>query len=126
MLFLKGALSKLDPNEDPLLSGTQGSLAASLDYAMSKQPSWILDMFGFDADGKCIARRLINRSNTERKRPGPVTLALKPLVIRESEIQIYWESKLITSAHELAYILAQIEPTAEMSTLGDEIGALAA
>jgi len=41
------------------LEGEMGSLAASLDYAISKKPIWLLDMFGINSDGKAKIRPLI-------------------------------------------------------------------
>ena len=55
-----------------LLSGYAGSLAASLDYALSKQPQWLHDMFGTTSRGDSVARLIFRRMNPERKRPGPV------------------------------------------------------
>ena len=54
----------------PPLTGGAGSAAASLDYAISKQPLWLLNVFGLDKQGNCLIRRLINRTNSERRRGG--------------------------------------------------------
>ena len=62
---------------DAFIEGEVGSLAASLDYAISKQPNWILDMFGVDQDGNANIRKIIKRANSERKRPGPVRLFMQ-------------------------------------------------
>ena len=68
---------------DPLaeggeFAGGEGTLAASLDYAISKQPVWLSDMFGLDQQGQSLFRRLVRRMNPERKLPGPVVIALNP------------------------------------------------
>ena len=54
-----------------ILTGRQGSLAGSLDYALNKEPQWLLDMFGTDSRGRAFAKRLFKVSNSGR-RAGPV------------------------------------------------------
>jgi len=71
------------------IQGHAGSLAASLDYALSKQPVWIAEMFGCDQQGISYARRLILRTNPERKRPGPVVLAVNNLYLPMASIEIF-------------------------------------
>lgn len=56
------------------IDGHGDSLAASLDYALSKQPLWLQDMFGVTPHGKAISKLLFRRMNPDRKRPGPVTV----------------------------------------------------
>ena len=56
------------------IDGHSDSLAASLDYALSKQPLWLQDMFGVTPHGKAISKLLFRRMNPDRKRPGPVTV----------------------------------------------------
>jgi hypothetical protein len=72
-----------------LLRGLGNSLAASLDYAISKQPMWLTEMFGCDQHGISLARRLILRTNPERKRPGPVTLGINQSYLPPSQIAIF-------------------------------------
>src|SRR5262245_50376755 len=45
------------------LRGDIGSAAASLDYAISKEPNWALDMFGTSPGGKALIKRLFCRRN---------------------------------------------------------------
>lgn len=56
------------------IEGGDNSLAASLDYAISKQPLWLQDMFGTTPQGTSISKLLFRRMNPDRKRPGPVTV----------------------------------------------------
>jgi hypothetical protein len=56
------------------IEGGSKSLAASLDYAISKQPLWLQDMFGTTPQGTAISKLLFRRMNPDRKRPGPVTV----------------------------------------------------
>jgi len=81
---------------EALLRGDANSLAASLDYAISKQPVWLTDMFGCDQQGISFARRLILRTNPERKRPGPVTLGINQMYISADSITVYVNGKLCT------------------------------
>ncbi len=83
------AVKAIATPEDALIQGEGGSLAASLDYAMSKQPEWLTDLFGCDREGVSYARRLILRTNPERKRPGPVVLALNSVYMPLSSIVVY-------------------------------------
>ena len=56
------------------VEGEDNSPAASLDYALSKQPLWLRDMFGISAHGIPIAKLIFRRINPDRKRPGPVVI----------------------------------------------------
>jgi len=77
--------------EPHVLQGGAGSAAASLDYAISKQPDWMLAIFGSDCKGRALARRCFRRSNSERKTGGLVTLALNPHVLAPSAIAVFVE-----------------------------------
>jgi len=126
ILFLKGLVSKLSPEEESVLSGMHGSLAASLDYALSRQPSWLTEMFGTDSQGKCMALRLMNRTNSERKRPGPVAIGLKPVVIFDSQIEVFLNGNRVVSLTDLKEVLVQLGGTEEFATVNDDAGAIAA
>ena len=56
------------------IEGEDNSPAASLDYALSKQPIWLRDMFGISAHGVPISKLIFRRINPDRKRPGPVVI----------------------------------------------------
>jgi hypothetical protein len=75
--------------QDAMIQGEAASLAVSLDYAISKQPEWLTDLFGCDHAGISYARRLVLRTNPERKRPGPVVLALNSVYLPASSIEVY-------------------------------------
>lgn len=81
----------------PDLVGERGSPAASLDYALSKEPAWLADIFGWDPQGVLIARRLFVRSNPEMKRPGPVCVSLNRALLRESDIRVDMEGSEVTT-----------------------------
>jgi hypothetical protein len=79
--------------ESAMIKGTGGSLAASLDYAISKQPIWLTEMFGCDQNGICLIRRMVCRTNPERKRPGPTVLAVNQRYLPAESISIYINNK---------------------------------
>lgn len=94
--------------EGMLLAGEKDSLASSLDYAISKQPIWLTEMFGCDSQGTSLAKRMILRTNPERKRPGPVVLGINQLFLRTSEISIFSHGKLCAE-NELLNLQRQLE-----------------
>lgn len=91
-----------------MLVGGYGTLAASLDYATSKQPTWLVDMFGADSSGRCEFVRFINRTNTERKRPGPTVVGLKHGVLEDATIEVFVNGRHVSSASALADILSKL------------------
>ena len=90
------------------LYGKKGSLAASLDYAVTKRPAWLMDMFGADKDGKPILLRLMERRNSNLKLPGPVTILLKERAISKNEVQIFLDGTLLIAAREIETLHYQI------------------
>ena len=66
-----------DGNEPPVLEGGRCTPAATLNYALSKKPQWVCDMFGIDEAGNPFLLHLIKRSNADLKRKGePVRICL--------------------------------------------------
>ena len=94
--------------EGAQLAGGSGSLAASLDYAISKQPTWIAEMFGVDSFGVCTIRRMVLRTNSERKRPGPVTLSLNSAYLAPTAIEVVLDGKVVTSLDALYSLSEQL------------------
>ena len=99
----QGALS------EPHLSGGATSLAASLDYAIDKQPSWLNDMLGWDSEGQPLAKRIIRRSNPGRKRNGPVALSLNPNFVQSASINIFFEGSLVIDTGLIIELSRKIE-----------------
>jgi hypothetical protein len=92
-----------------MLSGGVKSLAASLDYALTKQPGWLLDMFGVSSNGKTQARRLFRVTNSHRKRGGPVSISLNSNACPSDCIEIVVDGKSITCPHKVRILLENIE-----------------
>lgn len=121
-IFLKAKLSDEGSNSDPMLIGEAKSLAASLDYALTKQPTWILDMFGVSANGRCQAKRLFRVTNSHRKRPGPVCLSVNLHACPIDCVEIVLDGQTMTNPEELRAMLSEIEsygPRNRSSTKGE-------
>lgn len=87
--------------------------ALSLDFALSKKPRWLLDMFGMDSAGTPIIKRLFIRMNSEKKRPGPSWVSINPAFLEPRNIAILLDGVEVTTASELNALLKLIG-------LGDE------
>ncbi len=98
------------------LTGGQGSLASSLDYALVKQPDWVIDMFGFDNSGQSYLRRLLRRTNSERKMPGPVIVGLNPHALVGSLLEIKVNGMSLSHPEQLTYLLQDIEESLGVAT----------
>ncbi len=81
--------------------GDGGTPAASLDYAISKQPIWLLEMFGTNSQGTPTIRRIITRFNPERKRGGDVGLGLNTRFLAPTDVQIILDKKELTHREDL-------------------------
>ena len=107
LLFVKSVLADRHPSSGATrhIVGFQASVAASLDYAITKQPFWIREMFGNDSRGNTLAQRLISRTNPNRKRPGPVILGLNERALSCDCIQIRWNGEIVERADLLQSLL---------------------
>lgn len=86
------------------VQGGKASVIASLDYALTKRPTWIADMFGTTAVGALRARRLFRITNPNRKRPGPVTIALNTHVVPADSIRVTLDGKPVEDASTLLWM----------------------
>ncbi|MFM1848369.1 MAG: hypothetical protein RL417_1843 [Pseudomonadota bacterium] len=120
-LMVRGALAareKADPNH-AALSGAAQSLASTLDYALSKQPLWTVEMCGVDQCSQAYLRRLFLRTNPERKYPGPVIINLNTRALPGDNIQVWWDGQRVVESERLHELLSRIEkivPLAGMTT----------
>lgn len=83
------------------IEGEASSLASSLDYAIDKEPLWLMDMFGVDALGRMKAKRIFRRSNSGRKRGGPVAISVNSTVLPIESITIHRDGCLVQEPHQL-------------------------
>jgi hypothetical protein len=88
----------------PYLAGKRGSLASSLDYALSKMPNWLEEIFGSNSLGAPRARRIFLTTNPNRKRPGPVIISLNPVLLPAEQIVIFLDGKPVVDASDLGEI----------------------
>lgn len=107
--FLRFLLSEGSDVVDFCLIGGKSSLAASLDYAISKGPAWLGEMFGSGVGGNQLARRMFKITNPNRKRPGPVAISVNKNVVSADQVRIYWDGKLVTESSQLYAMLLGIE-----------------
>ena len=91
------------------LEGLRGSPASSLDYAISKQPQWLLDMFGVKSSGRAIIKSLVCRENSERKRPGPTRISFRKSKILPSSICIYLDGVKMDSRPDLLELESRLK-----------------
>lgn len=110
-LALKTVLSSLPEGASiqPYILGEKETLAASLDYAISKQPDWIVEVFGRDKVGHPFAKRLFSRTNAERKRAGPVVVAFNEHILSPENISIVLDGKMIRDFETLTRIANHLE-----------------
>ncbi len=108
------AASRAAANDDypAVLEGQRGSLASSLDYAISKCPAWLLDIFGVSATGDPLPKRIFLRYNAECKRPGPVVVAMNTKFLSSNIITIYWKNRLLEDLSEIRELITRIEEQA--------------
>jgi hypothetical protein len=102
------------------LVGGKGSLAASLDYALSKGPGWIQEMFGTMSAGSLYAKRLFRITNPNRKRPGPVALSVNSSRLPISEVRIFLNGVAVDGVEVLTRMLNAIEGSAVAIGLSKE------
>lgn len=91
VLFMRALTKELrgETISGPLVMGGKGTIAASLDYALDKEPQWVCDMFGLDKHGRSLLRRLILRTNPGQKRNGPVCLGLNTNALDTKELKLF-------------------------------------
>lgn len=97
--------------DPPIIAGFGGSLAASLDYALTKQPGWLLDMFGYDVAGRALGPRLFNRTNSHRKRPGPVVVSVNGRALPPKNIHLFWNGLELKNLEKLRSFFHLLAPT---------------
>lgn len=87
------------------VQGGKASVVSSLDYAHTKGPIWIADMFGTTGVGALRAKRLFRITNPNRKRPGPVTIALNTHVLPADSLRVTLDAKPVEDPSTLLWML---------------------
>ncbi len=105
-LFLRFKISAQDREETPhssaIMAGGVGSAAASLNYAIQKQPQWLLDMFGVDGRGVPTLRRLVYCSNPSLKRVGGTAITVNPRIVNQTNLHFLINGKIIEDTQDLS------------------------
>lgn len=120
ILLVRAKIHKVFQSSNPIMGphliGYRLSPAASLDYALDKQTTWLVDMFGCDKYGMCLARRMIKRTNSGRKRAGPVSLSLNTKFLEPDEVLVRLDKEPVVELEGLLMLHSGI-PGAEPLTL---------
>lgn len=107
ILTVSTVLARHDPRVAPRLEGQRSSVASSLDGVLTKEPAWVVDMFGNHVHGMPAIRRLFVRSNPGGKRPGPVAVSFAPSVIN-GQIKIFLDGKEVSDSQALWQLLRDL------------------
>jgi hypothetical protein len=110
-----------DPEFCPYLTGASGSLAASIDYALSKEPLWLIDFFGMSETGRSRARQIFSRANPERKRPGPVSILVRSAILPWEYIEVFCDYEASRLSRPRLKVFAQ--NAEEIWTKDEKLGA---
>jgi hypothetical protein len=91
------------------IEGDVGSPAASLDYAISKEPQWLCDMFGLQPLGATEIKTIFLRTNANRKLPGAVLVGFNGQVVEPKQIKIFLDHRPLATETELLDLLNALE-----------------
>lgn len=95
-----------------VLEGGAGTSASSLDYAISRQPLWLLDMFGVDSSGISLARRFIRRWNSDRSSGDIVALSINENFLPTSSVDFLIGTGVVNGRVELGRLLDELADSA--------------
>jgi hypothetical protein len=119
VLAIKSSLVAHGHPCDSILVGERGSLAASLDYAISKETHWLVDVFGLSEGLIPNFRRVFKRTNSGRKRSGPVAVSFARSFVQPGAIQIRLNSYDLTSIVDLALLLERVGTVGKEQLVGN-------
>lgn len=110
ILLLKAAASGPEKERSaPALIGGVGSPASSLDGALRKQPRWLREMFGCTKSGNARARRLFPRTNSDRRRPGPVSVNLRGTLLSPEDVTVIIDGDECVSRDRILELAENLE-----------------
>lgn len=119
VLAIKSFMAAHGHSCDPILVGDKGSFAASLDYAISKETHWLIDVFGLSDGLVPNFRRVFKRTNSGRKRSGPVAVSFAKPFAQPGAIHIRLNSYDLTSISELSTLLDRLSALEAVQTAGN-------
>jgi hypothetical protein len=118
VLAIKTSMASRGFGQEPVLYGEQGSLAASLDYAVSKETEWLLDVFGVSEGQIPNCRRLFKRTNSGRKRSGPVAVSFCKALHEVAAIEIKLNGDPLSTQLALEDLLNNLSQHADNLVIG--------
>jgi hypothetical protein len=71
-----------------VIFGDENSPAASIDYALTKRPTWLMDMFGTEPNNRPYSAKLFHRTNPNRKRFGPVIICVNQALLKPLDVTV--------------------------------------
>jgi hypothetical protein len=119
VLAIKTSMAARGCECEPLLVGEKGSLAASLDYAISKETHWLVDVFGLSDGRTPNFKRVFKRTNSGRKRIGPVAISLSRQLMQPGAVVIRLNSMDLVTVRDLELLLSRVEPIEECSSVSN-------
>ena len=117
VLAIRTSMAALGHPCDPILIGDKGSYAASLDYAISKETHWLIDVFGLSDGAGPNFRRVFKRTNSGRKRSGPVAVSFSKYFLQGGAISIRLNSKDLATISELEALLSTVSAAEFQATV---------
>lgn len=109
VLVLRTIIAARGGRCEPRLIGSRGTLASALDYAVSKRPLWISEMFGTMPSGEAYLRRLLLISNPNLKRPGPAAVSFNERMLQAQRLAVKVDGSEIASLGDLQKLLRMLE-----------------
>ena len=120
LLFVETSLARTK-EQSLVLSGELGSAAASIDFSIEKQPTWLREMFGEDSKQNSNVKRVIRRGNPHGKKPGPFLLTVSDNV----SIKLYIDNLKVEKPAEIIELIeglkTQVKFKKESSIMSGEI-----
>lgn len=117
VLAIKTSMAARGHPCEPILVGEKGSLAASLDYAISKETHWLVDVFGHSDGRTPNFKKVFKRTNSGRKRIGPVAISLSRQLMQPGAIVIRLNSFDVVTVTELEDLLSRLGAVEEWSSV---------
>lgn len=109
LLILHSVSNQFQNQDQFVMRGGRGSAASSLDYAISKRNAWVMDMFGVDSRGNCLAQKYIRRSNSHRKHGEAVSISFNSQAMGLKEIRIFLNDERVSDGAALQGMIVELE-----------------
>lgn len=111
LLFIRAKLFALKGDEaSPVLEGPAGSVARSANVVLSKPRMWLFDLFGYDAQGRPLLRRLVSISNSNfRWGPMPVRIFFKRNIFSPTNIRIFLDGLELSTTFDIDALSENLE-----------------